>query len=41
MQTLETIKLLPIIAFEAFRRDFPKLNFREALHYVKEQKAMK
>lgn len=35
------MKALPIVAFEAFRRDFPDLNYFEALFYYKEQCAMK
>lgn len=32
---------LPIVAFEAFRRDFPDLNYWESLFYYREQCAIK
>lgn len=35
------MKALPIVAFEAFRRDYPQLNYWEALFYYKEQCAIK
>lgn len=35
------MKALPIVAFEGFRRDFPQLNYWEAMLYYKEQCAMK
>lgn len=35
------MKALPIVAFEAFRRDFPELNYWQAQFYYKEPCAMK
>lgn len=35
------MKALPIVAFELFRRDYPDLNYWQALLYYKEQTAMK